>query len=218
MKMIKMLAITGAGFAALTTSTAAMAQTSDNATVDAVATLEQVTPPLTVSVLANLDYGFINIPNGVVAGNQCSYDIRASVNPVMTVKELNSSGTTVDSTFPTPSNCENSGSFKPTRFLINCSPATPTTITYTLTSPLAGSGVVLTDSESTELAAVQSNGTTNFLNSSSSTIVPTCPDGTATGSAAGEFQMLVGGRLILDETATPGSDVTVGTVTLTATY
>ena len=213
----RMMATSAIGLAALTAAPV-MAQTSDNATVDANATLQQVVPPLSVSGLQALNFGTVNIPNGVVAGNQCSYDISASKAATVSTQELNSNGGTVDLTFPTPSNCEATGEVQSASFTISCNAATPTTVTYALNSPLAGSGVVLTNTVGSEMIAVQDNDGPTFQTTPNDTFSPTCPDGSGTGSIPGLFEVRVGGRLIIGDTATPGANITVGTITLTATY
>lgn len=199
--------------------TPVMAQVSDNATVDANATLQQVVPPLSVNGFQSLELGTVNIPNGSIAGNQCAYDLRANNSATISVTEVNSTGATVDATFPTPSSCEASGEARNARFAINCSAATPTTLTYALTSPLSGDGATLSSSSSTEMAAVQQDSTGSaFVTSSTTTMVATCPDGSGSGATPGAFDVLIGGRLTLQDTATPGANITVGTITLTATY
>ena len=221
MKSIKLLslAVFGAAVVFLTgiASTAAMAQ-SDTATVPAYANLQYVAPPLSVSG-TQLEFGTLTVPNNVVAGAICEYDLRANVSQgSMLVRELDSSGAVVDPTVPTPSSCEATGTFAPAKFEVLCNAATPTTLTATF-EDTGLAGVTFLPSNSTRMTILHRGRTGGgFANSATSTLVVTCPDGSASGSTSGAFDAFVGGRLNVDASAIAGSAVNVGTLTLSATY
>lgn len=213
--------ILGAIAAVFALSTApAMAQVSDSATVDATATLQNVAPPLSVTGTNNLEFGIINIPNGVVEQRFCVYDIPANGTPTRSIRETDTSFTTIDAVLPTPSNCDASGTFFPAKFAVTCSPATPTTLSFALESVGSSNGFIV-QSNGIKIAALHKGATNNgFVNttSPSTPIVATCPDGSFTGSTAGEMDVLVGAQIALDLNTVASSATNVGTITLTATY
>lgn len=205
---------------ALVTSGAALAQISDSATAQANADIVVVQPPLAVDSVTDLTFGTVSIPNGTVPGNRCSYSISgADAYSRVRVVEESADGVLFDAILPTPSFCEASDAFSAARFAITCNVATPTTVSLTLVSPFPTSEMRFTEISGVAMTAVQKGATSGALNfGPASGINVTCPDGTASGSTEGAFDVLVGGRLLLFETANPASDVNVGTITLTASY
>lgn len=197
------------------TPAALAAQTSDSAQVDAVATLQQVVPPLDVTGLTALQFGTVNIPNGVSEGGACEYNIDAAGS--MALREMNG-GVQVDTSFPTPSNCAFDGElWSRGAFTIQCSPASPTTIGIEMQS--AGlSGVDLLDSGGRTMVA-SGDSMAPQMTASGASMVVTCPDGSSTSvGSSGVLIVQVGGRLLVSEGAQPATDAVVGTVTLTASY
>ncbi|QDH33339.1 hypothetical protein [Porphyrobacter sp. YT40] len=200
-------------------ATPAMAQVSDSATVNANAELLAVTPPLSVTGTSDLEFGSLNIPNGVVSERFCVYDVPANGTPTRTVRETDTLFNVIDAVLPTPSNCDASGSFNPARFAVACSAATPTTFTAVIEDSGLNNGFIL-NSDGIRIAALHKGATNNgFVNSTiSNTIVATCPDGFTSGTTAGELDILVGARLAVDLGAAANPSTTAGTITLTATY
>ncbi|WP_143738077.1 hypothetical protein [Erythrobacter donghaensis] len=197
----------------------AVAQVSDSATVNANAELLEVTPPLSVTGTSDLEFGSLNIPNGVVSQRFCVYDVPANGSPTRVVYETDTSFNVIDSVLPTPSNCDASGSFDPARFAVSCSAATPTTFTAVIEDTGLNNGF-LVESNGIKIAALHKGATNNgFVNSTvSNTIVATCPDGFTSGTTAGELDILVGARLALDLATAASPATSTGTITLTATY
>ncbi len=210
----------GCAVAALITSSAAMAQSTDSATAQATADFQIETPPLTVAATSDLQFATVNIPNGAVAGNQCEYILPSSSGTTfVSVAELDSQGGFVSAVSPTPSGCAKTGSHAPARFAITCTVATPTNVSLSVDGLLEGSGVVLTSNPGTKMTAVEKDSNFGALVfSSTETMEVACPEGESAGDALGAFDVVVGGYLLLSELATPGSDITVGTITVTASY
>lgn len=211
----------GVAIVAMTSATAAMAQVSDSATVNVNADIQEAASPLVLSAVNDFEFGTVTIPNGSFSGHQCSYDFQADNSAQLSVSEVDSAGNTVSPAFPTPSGCEATGTSSLARFNVQCTAGTLTTISYAITSPLSGSGVVLTDASSIKVAAVDVSdfGGAPGANSTTQTMSLTCPDGTDIDlRTSGAFDTIVGARLLLGAGAAPGSNLNVGSITLTATY
>jgi hypothetical protein len=202
---------------ALALATTAQAQTSDSGTADAVAELEAAVIPLQVNGVTTLNFGAIRIPNGLVAGNRCSYFLGAShpTSVATNLRELSSTGAVTDSSFPTSSGCELSGTAQVAQFDVTCSAATPTQFSATWTN--AGEiGVTFRQPVSTNrflLAAFPDGGnaSSQLQNSLNSTLNVNCPNN-------GALDLYVGGEVVLEPTARSATEVTVGTITLSANY
>lgn len=193
----------------------AQAQTSDTASADALATLEAAVIPLQVDGADSLDFGSLRIPNGLVAGNTCSYYSGAGNTATTALREFNSAGSVVDQSFPTPSGCEVSGTAQSAKFDVTCSAATPTQFSVSWTSA-GNTGVTFREtilSGLRLLAAYPDGGNASSLlqDSRSSTMTLTCPNN-------GALDIYVGGEVVLESTASAASQLTVGTVTLSANY
>ncbi len=210
----------GCAVAALITSSAAMAQSTDSATARAAASLQIETPPLTVEAESDLQFGTVNIPNGAIAGNRCVYGISStSRTSFIFSEEIDPSGAIAGTVAPTPSGCGYSGSFSTAQFALTCTVGTPTNVSLTVNSLLSESGAVLTPDPGVQMTALASGTSASALVfGTSDTMVVTCPEGASAGDLISAFDVVVGGRLTLSELATPGSDITVGTITLTASY
>jgi hypothetical protein len=192
----------------------ALAQSSDSSSVDAVATLEAAVIPLNVGGGQSLDFGSIRIPNGLVSGNTCSYYLGGDVTTQTLLRELNAGGTIVDSDFPTPSGCQLSGAAVAARFDVTCSAAT-TQISASWSSAGA-TGVTFRRPDNTNrnlIAAATDGGNaaSMFQNTITDSMTITCPNN-------GAVDIYVGGEVVLGTGATAGTNVTVGTITLSANY
>ncbi|WP_143738078.1 hypothetical protein [Erythrobacter donghaensis] len=199
-----------------------LAQVSDNASVDAIATLEESALPLTVTGINALNFGTVRIPNRSRDARSCQYDIAANGSATMTIEEVDiSNGQVIDSLPPTPSNCDNSGSFSPARFEVSCNPATPTFLLYEFdeTALSLTPGVVFTLSNDENIVALNRGETgSGFASAFDQTLAVTCPEGNETGQTAGEFDVVLGGRLTVGVEAIAQGNLTLSTLTLTASY
>lgn len=205
------------GLIAILAASLMSAAHAQSATVDATATLETPDLPLAVVGEVALSFGSVNVPNGTQADNKCAYNIAWSTSaPTYALRETNAAGNTIDSSAPTPSGCDWGSTSTATGqfgvFAVNCNPATP--VDYTISYSSSGSNGVTLDQSFSGFKAGIRNGVTNgpLYTSSTTTITNVaCP-------AEGITTVEVGGSISVDATASPATDVTVGTVTLEASY
>jgi hypothetical protein len=125
-------------------------------------------------------------------------------------------GSAVDTSVPTGSGCDTDGSFAPAGFVVACTPAA--TVTFQVSWASAGrQGVTLRPGTTGVIASSVSQTVRSVINPSNATQFA-CPDGASSlTSPAGELVLRTGGRLEIEETATPFSGE-IGTVTLNAMY
>lgn len=194
----------------------AQSAVSADETVDALANI--VAPDLTLAIVPqiDLDFGTVNLPNGTNPGALCRYDMVVNTLAArLDVSEVKG-GNAVDTTVPTGSGCDSDGSFASAGFVVACTPAA--TVTFQVTWASAGrEGVVLRPGSTGVITSSVGNTLRSVINPS----VPTpfaCPDGASSvTSPAGELVLRTGGRLEIEETATPFNGL-IGTVTLNAMY
>lgn len=201
--------------AALSIGLMGVAQAQDSATVDALATLQQATAPLALAGETSLSFGSVNIPNGTEVDHACGYTIAVSgETPQTNLTEYNQDGFTIDTSVPTPSGCDWGSSGTPNvsygTFAISCNPSSAVDFTATWSNGGA-TEVWFQRGTSTSMRAFSSGTYTALATSSNGSMTATCPNN-------GIFDVAVGGQVRVGANATAGSDVTVGTVTLEATY
>ncbi len=191
------------------------AQAQDSATVDALATLESTAPPLSLAGETALSFGSVNIPNGTEEGHTCGYQVNVSyAEPGTGLMEYTEAGYITDTSVPTPSGCDWGATGTPTAsygsFAVACNPASSIDFGASWTSG-AATDVTLEEPPSTSMRAFQSGTYTIISSGSSGSMTTTCPE-------SGILDVAVGGRVIIGTGASAGSDVTVGTITLDASY
>ncbi|MAF59081.1 hypothetical protein [Ponticaulis sp.] len=203
--------------AALTLGLTGLASAQDSATVDAVATLQQSTPPLAIGTEGTLSFGAVNIPNGTETGHTCEYNVGVSgTTPTYALYEFSELDQLVDASVPTPSGCDWGSTSTPDAsygmFGVTCNAASAVDFTATWTSG-GTTGVTLEPGSGTVWRSFANSDFTSAITSGSSAgaMTSTCP-------ANGTMYVAVGGRLVVGTDASAGSDVTIGTVTLEATY
>ena len=201
------------GISAVTAIALIGSASAQSASVDAVATPVSTTPPLVLTGTRALSFGEVNIPNGTEEGHKCRYQ---NVISTWTVYELDENGTTVSSSTPNPSGCDwgESGSPSGNYALIGvaCNPAS--VVDFTVGYATGGvTGIFFNrPSSGAPLRAFQSNSTTTLaVGTSAGTLSATCPNG-------GTFDVGIGGRIELSDEVVAATDVTVGSITLDATY
>jgi hypothetical protein len=194
----------------------AQSAVSADESVDALANI--VAPDLVLAIAPENDlrFGTVNLPNGTNPGALCRYDmVVTTLAGRLDVSEVKG-GNAVDTTVPTGSGCDSDGAFEPAAFVVACTPAA--TVTFQVNWASAGrEGVVLQPA----VTGVLSNANSNSVRSVINPFVQTqfaCPDGASSlTSPAGAFVLYTGGRLEIEETATPFNGE-IGTVTLNAMY
>ncbi|MDF1679672.1 hypothetical protein [Ponticaulis sp.] len=203
--------------AALSISLMGAAHAQDSATVDATVTLEQSVPPLALTGQSSLNFGAVNIPNGTETGHSCHYNVGVSgATPTYQLYEYSETDTLTDTTVPTPSGCNWGSASTPDAsygvFAVTCNPASTVDFTTSWTNGVAtgvnleaGTGTVTQSFSNSDLSSTLASG------SSAGGMSATCP-------ADGDMYVAIGGRLVVQTTASAGTDVLVGTVTLDAAY
>lgn len=208
---------------ALLAASPALAQSTGGPTslsVDARAEIVTSQLDLSIAVGTSANFGAITIPNGTTAGAQCRYDLVVSSatgrDGQISLAEVRN-GQSFDSTFPTPSGCQQTGTTEAAYFGILCTPGAPVTVRADWTS--AGlPGVSLSPSVSGYIADANI-GTVEAIRQNINPVVNTTYTCTESGTSQGAFVVRLGGRVTLDTNAVPNNgDVTVGTITLNATY
>ena len=190
----------------------AHAQSSDSATINALATLEITQSELEIDVISPLDLGTVRIPNGSQVGNICRYWLSMEqTNGVYRQRELDSSGNTVVGS-PTPSGCQSDlSAWRFAEVEVSCDPGALVTYdsTYqnagvpgvTFGLPASGQGSAMLRLQDGSLAgSADADGDVSWQ----------CP---SDGSASLRF----GGRIDLGANAQAGVQ-TVGTISLEASY
>jgi hypothetical protein len=201
--------------AALTLGLTGLASAQDSATVDAIATLEASVAPLALAGETSLSFGAVNIPNGTETDHACAYQINVNgETPQTSLMEFSEAGYITDTTLPTPSGCDWGSTSTPNvsygTFAVTCNPASSVDFTATWTSG-GTTGVLLEETPGTSIRAFQSGTYTTISSGSGGALTANCPN-------SGILDVAIGGRVRIGTDAAVGSDVTVGTVTLGATY
>lgn len=190
------------GASALAQGTPASAQ------VEATATLIAPQTPIALAGGRSLDFGDIAVPNGRSAGAVCQYDYRAdNAGGSLVVWEIRPDGST---DFTNPSNCEARGTPRLARFDVSCSPNIPVFFDLGFSSTLPG--ITLAPSPLFTAGISQDGGTSNYASwNGPGTYETAC-------TASGALDVHVGALVRLSSTAAPGTNVSIGTITLEASY
>lgn len=179
-----------------------------SAEVEARASLVAPQAPISLGGGRDLYLGEISIPNGRSAGAVCQYDYRADAFAgTLVVTEIRQDGS-ID--FSNTSNCEARGAPRLARFDVSCSPDIP--VFFDLTFAAAGTGVSLSHSPGYTTGIAQDGATSHYTNwNGPGTHEMAC-------TASGALDVYVGGLVRLSETASAGTDVSLGSITLEASY
>ncbi len=191
---------------------AAIAQSGPNAVVDAVASPVITQPPLALTAVQSLSFGTVNIPNGTETGHKCAYETRI----VSTVLyELDENGSAVTASTPNASGCDwgNTGTPDIQNGLVSvvCNSASVVDFAGEWITG-AATGIELKRPNSAGLRAYQSGTETAIANGAmNGTLRATCP-------VSGEMDIAVGGRIEMTDEVVASANISVGTITLDATY
>lgn len=193
------------------------AHSQESSQVDAKASLMTATAALTLSGQNELSFFQLNIPNGTETGHQCAYNMSVSgAQPSFSLQELTETGSVADSSAPTPSGCDWGTQVTPTGsyglFQVSCNPSSEVEFAAGWATGTDGA-VFLSQPTSTPLRAFTSADLSSALASgtSTATMSTACPTN-------GSMFVAVGGRVVVGESATPGTDVTLGQIELYANY
>ena len=213
--MFRILSAAGVALAASSLVGApALAQTSDSATVNAVATIVEALVPMDVTAVRGVEFGTVYSPNGSTTGNICQYSINGQVDNLndgaIAIAEYTSANSLVGDVGPTTSGCDQSGAVQTAQFSVTCDASTPVNFTVSSTSASL-TGVTFVD-----------NGTSIFAGGTRTAYTPSSGASTGTATTAcdtdGVLDVAVGGSINIEETAIAATDTVVGTVTIDASY
>jgi hypothetical protein len=178
------------------------------AEVEARASLVAPQTPITLTGGRDLSFGEIAVPNGRNPGAVCQYDYRADTFAgSLVVAEIRADGS-ID--FGNPSNCEARGAPRLARFDVECDPGIPVFFDLTFAATRAGVSFAHSPGFTTGLSE---NGAASFYANWNGvgTHELAC-------TAAGALDVHVGGLVRLSDTAEAGADISIGTITLEASY
>ena len=197
----------------------AAAQAGDSGTVAAVADLDgSGSRPISLSG-SPLDFGPVSRPNGASPGAICEWDMAVDgPGTTLILRHIAQGSSTWIEGYPNPSNCQHLGTYSSAKFEVSCDPLND--VTFMLSYANGGvTGVTLMPSRGVRMSYVNRGATNGGLAGTVfDTMTVPCPNGSTGSIVPGELDLYVGGRLQIDSDAATGTDIVVGTLTVTAMY